>query len=116
MTQFVYHACREVPVLVRALAASLLFAVTAWASPGSQVVPADASPTSQLAPTSIVRELGSERRGASCATRRKRYAQSEACFARFRMKNRGLRPGAFKHCKQMKDPAGDCGSGGMLSR
>lgn len=44
-----------------------------------------------------------------CVLLRKRYARSEACFARYRMKNGGLRPGAFKHCKQMKDPSSDCG-------
>jgi hypothetical protein len=44
-----------------------------------------------------------------CTMLRKRYAQSQACFARFRMKNHGLRPGAFKQCKQMKDPSSDCG-------
>jgi hypothetical protein len=43
-----------------------------------------------------------------CVLLRKRYARSEACFARYRMKNGGLRPGAFKHCKQMKDPSSDC--------
>jgi hypothetical protein len=45
-----------------------------------------------------------------CATLRERYAQSEACFARYRMKNRGLRPGAFQRCTQLKDPSTECGS------
>lgn len=44
-----------------------------------------------------------------CATLQKMYAQSEACFARYRMKNHGLRPDAFQRCKQMKDPSSDCG-------
>ncbi len=44
-----------------------------------------------------------------CATLRRNYARSEACFARYRMRNRGLRPGAFQHCKQLKDPSTECG-------
>jgi hypothetical protein len=44
-----------------------------------------------------------------CAILRKKYAKSEACFARYRMKNHGLRAGAFQRCKQMNDPSSDCG-------
>lgn len=55
-------------------------------------------------------DAGSLRGPGRCATLRKRYAQSEACFARYRMKRRGLRPGAFQHCKQLKDPSWECGS------
>lgn len=45
-----------------------------------------------------------------CAALRKRYAQSQACFERFRLHNGGLRPGAFKQCKQIKNPSLQCGS------
>jgi hypothetical protein len=45
-----------------------------------------------------------------CATLRKRYAQSEACFSHYRLKNRGLKPCAFQHCRQLKDPSWECGS------
>lgn len=54
--------------------------------------------------------LGAPGQGnARCANLRKRYAQSEACFARYRMKNHGLRSGAFQHCKQLEDPSVECG-------
>ena len=53
---------------------------------------------------------GPVERDARCANLRKRYARSEACFARYRMKNHGLRPGAFQQCKQLKDPSVECGS------
>ncbi len=45
-----------------------------------------------------------------CAALRKQYAQSQACFERFRLQNGGLRPGASKHCKQIKNPSLQCGS------
>lgn len=45
-----------------------------------------------------------------CAALRKEYAQSQACFQRFRLQNGGLRPGASKHCKQIKNPSLQCGS------
>lgn len=45
-----------------------------------------------------------------CAALRKRYAQSQACFQRFRLQNGGLRPGASKYCRQIKNPSLQCGS------
>jgi hypothetical protein len=45
-----------------------------------------------------------------CAALRKQYAQSQACFQRFRLHNGGLRPGASKHCKEIKNPSLQCGS------
>ena len=48
--------------------------------------------------------------GDRCAVLRKRYAQSQACFERFRLKNGGLRPGASRQCKQIENPAVKCGS------
>ncbi len=48
--------------------------------------------------------------GGRCAALRKRYAQSQACFERFRLQNGGLRPGASKSCKQIKNPSLQCGS------
>jgi hypothetical protein len=48
--------------------------------------------------------------GDRCAVLRKRYAQSQACFERFRLKNGGLRPGASRQCKQIQNPAVKCGS------
>ncbi len=45
-----------------------------------------------------------------CMALRKRYAQSQACFERFRLHNGGLRPGASKHCKEIKNPSLQCGS------
>lgn len=48
--------------------------------------------------------------GGQCAALRKRYAQSQACFERFRLKNGGLRPGASKQCKQIENPSVKCGS------
>jgi hypothetical protein len=51
-----------------------------------------------------------EQAAEQCAVLRKKYAQSEACFAHYRMQNRGLRAGAFQRCKQLKDPSVECGS------
>ena len=44
-----------------------------------------------------------------CAALRKRYAASQACFAPYRLANGGLRPEAFKKCRNMPDPALTCG-------
>ncbi len=53
---------------------------------------------------------GSDPANSRCAVLRKRYAQSQACFERFRLHNGGLRPGASKACKQIKNPSLQCGS------
>lgn len=47
---------------------------------------------------------------ARCAALRKRYAESQACFQRFRLQNGGLRPGAARQCKEIKNPSLQCGS------
>jgi hypothetical protein len=53
---------------------------------------------------------GLQKSSSRCAALRKKYAKSEACFAKYRMINRGLRSGAFKQCRQVKDPSSECGS------
>ncbi len=53
---------------------------------------------------------GPEPGNGRCAALRRRYAQSQACFERFRLHNGGLRPGASKHCRQIKNPSLQCGS------
>lgn len=47
---------------------------------------------------------------AACAALRKQYAQSQACFARYRLANGGLKPQAFKQCREIQNPAVKCGS------
>lgn len=115
------------------LAALALVAITFCASPGSQAfaapegarsVPAAVVPSTGTTatpsvsaqgrasphPSSLSGSLsGSGQAHGRCARLREQYAQSQACFARYRMKNRGLRPGAFQHCKQLKDPSMKCG-------
>ena len=44
-----------------------------------------------------------------CAALRRRYAQSQACFAPYRLANGGIRREAFRHCRNMPDPALTCG-------
>jgi hypothetical protein len=46
---------------------------------------------------------------AACAALRKQYAQSQVCFGRYRLANGGLKPQAFKHCREIQDPAVKCG-------
>jgi hypothetical protein len=115
---------------------SLLVAMTICASLGSQTFAADRSyndrsvagpvvpgsgttagsgisprkRTSPLSPFNASSLRGAGQPDERCAALRKRYAQSEACFAHYRMKNHGLRPGAFQRCKQLKDPSWECGS------
>ena len=44
-----------------------------------------------------------------CAALRARYAQSQACFSPYRLANGGIKPEAYKHCREMPDPALTCG-------
>jgi hypothetical protein len=46
---------------------------------------------------------------ADCAAMRKRFAESQACFAPYRLANGAIRPEAYKHCHQMPDPSATCG-------
>jgi len=58
----------------------------------------------------VAGSLSGPTRVSRCAALRKRYAQSQACYQHFRLKNGGLRPGAAKQCKQIENPSVKCGS------
>ncbi len=73
---------------------------------GSKVLPARNS----APPAPVAGSLSGAPEAGRCATLRKRYAQSQACYQRFRLKNGGLRPGASKQCKPVENPATKCGS------
>lgn len=73
---------------------------------GSKTVPAKKS----AAPAPVAGSLSGSPEAGRCAALRKRYAESQACFQRFRLKNGGLRPGASKQCKSIKNPSTTCGS------
>ncbi len=60
------------------------------------------------APTGVGSLSGPGPGEGACAALRKRYAQSQACFARYRLKNHRLSPMAARRCKQMTDPSGTC--------
>jgi hypothetical protein len=97
------------------LAALVVFAMTTFTLPASQTFAADPPWGARSVPGTVVPSTGTTALGGAgqrdgrCAVLQKRYAESEACFARYRMKNHGLRPGAFQHCKQLKDPSAGCG-------
>ena len=48
--------------------------------------------------------------GTDCAALRRRYAESQACFSRYRLKNGGLKPEAYERCREIANPALKCGS------
>ncbi|MEO7056008.1 MAG: hypothetical protein ABI281_02800 [Caldimonas sp.] len=73
---------------------------------GSKVVQTKKS----VAPVPAAGSLSGSPEAGRCAALRKRYAQSQACFQQFRLKNGGLRPGASRHCKSIKNPSTTCGS------
>ncbi len=73
---------------------------------GSKTVPAKRP----AAPAPVAGSLSGSPEAGRCAALRKRYAQSQACFQRFRLKNGGLRPGASQQCKSIKNPSTKCGS------
>ena len=45
----------------------------------------------------------------NCDLLRQQYAESQACFALYRVANGSVRPEAFQRCKDMPDPALTCG-------
>ena len=44
-----------------------------------------------------------------CAELQRRYLESQACFAPYRLANGGLDAEAFRHCSEVKDPSPRCG-------
>ena len=64
-------------------------------------------PRDTVAPGSAIVSQGDS---AACAALRKQYAQSQACFGRYRLANGGLKPQAFKQCREIQNPAVKCGS------
>ncbi len=74
-----------------------------WLRP---VPPANTSKTAGS--LSGTRSIGTD--SAACTALRRTYAQSQACFAPFRLANGGLRPEAFRRCKQIENPSVKCGS------
>ena len=49
---------------------------------------------------------GAETDRRACEEQKKRFMESQACFAKFRLANGGLRPEAFQHCTEVKQPRG----------
>ena len=118
-----------------AIPVHILVSMAIWEWPGSQIFAADltesdravsgtAVPSGVMTPDASVfpqRQIspplsanatpltGAAQSDSRCVILQKRYALSEACFAQYRMKNRGLRPGAFQRCEACKDPSSGCG-------
>lgn len=46
---------------------------------------------------------------ANCAELQRRYLQSQACFAPYRLANGGMDAEAFRHCTEVQDPSPRCG-------
>jgi len=116
------------PQLVAALALALVVldcpaadpSSGARATPGS-VVPSSGT-TAASAPESVPRSARTARAASGktagslsgpppvdCTALRRRYAQSQACFSPYRLANGGIKPEAFKRCREMADPALVCG-------
>ncbi|HEY2190350.1 MAG TPA: hypothetical protein VGH48_17465 [Caldimonas sp.] len=51
----------------------------------------------------------SRRPPADCAAMRKRFADSQACFAPYRLANGAIRAEAYKRCRETPDPSATCG-------
>jgi hypothetical protein len=59
------------------------------------------------APESATKSTGgAEGDRRACEEQKKRFMESQACFAKFRLANGGLRPEAFQHCTEVKQPRG----------
>jgi len=90
------------PTILRALAAAALSSLLCL-----DCVAADA-PASAPRPPPTAGSLGGPA-APDCAALRKRYAESQACFAPYRLANGGIKPEAFKRCREVPDPALTCG-------
>ena len=73
-------------------------------SPGT---PASAPRLSPSPPARPVRKAASSE--PSCPEAQRRYAESQACFAPYRLANGGIDAEAFRHCQAVKDPSPRCG-------
>jgi hypothetical protein len=47
---------------------------------------------------------GTDDKESRCAAEKKKYRKSQACFAPYRTANGGLKPEAFQHCVEVKEP------------
>ncbi|MBT9613479.1 MAG: DUF4124 domain-containing protein [Burkholderiales bacterium] len=47
---------------------------------------------------------GSQDKGSSCEAEKRKYRESEACFAPYRNATGGIKAEAFKHCVEVKEP------------
>lgn len=117
--------------------ASTLLAVAIGATLGNPVPAADAASGERSVPGTVVPSTGTtvpakpepqgRPKGAArapavkagslsgtpngdCAALHRQYARSQACFAPYRLTNGGLKPEAFRHCKQVENPAIKCSS------
>ena len=68
--------------------------------------PAASAPGSLSAGAASARPSGAE---ADCETSRRRYQESQECFAPFRLANGAVRAEAFAHCTVVPDPSVACG-------
>ena len=69
-------------------------------------------PSQTRAPRSAKATAGSLSGGqaSNCDVLRARYRRSQSCFAPYRLQNGGIKPEAFKFCKQVPNPSLKCGS------
>jgi len=49
---------------------------------------------------------GAEADRRACEEQKKRFMESQACFQKFRLANGGVRPEAYQHCTEVKQPRG----------
>jgi len=49
---------------------------------------------------------GAEADRRACEEQKKLFMESQACFAKFRLANGAVRPEAFQHCTEVKQPRG----------
>ena len=67
-------------------------------------------PRRPLPPKATAGSLGGGGSTVNCDALRARYARSQSCFAPYRLQNGGIKPEAFKYCKQVPNPSLKCGS------
>jgi len=63
------------------------------------------------AAASAAASAGAPGNASDCASLRRQYAESQACFAPFLNVNGSYKPGAFEKCTQLPDPSPKCGPG-----
>ena len=77
------------------------------APPGGRPVPLTGTGGAPAASLGAASQAGADTR--DCASWQRRYAESQECFAPYKLVNGGTKPEGYQKCVEVPDPASQCG-------